>query len=94
MNNFRLAYAVTLGFFIIVLIIQGLLFYLDNQDLPGLSVKIKSLHNQNDEKRIAIKKLEDKIYLLENDYSVLEEKARSDYLMKKKDEVLYQYVES
>ena len=71
-----------------------MLFYLDNRDLPGLSVKIKALHNQNDAKRMAIKKLEDKIYLLENDTSILEEKARSDYLMKKKDEVLYQYVES
>ncbi|MAJ82235.1 MAG: hypothetical protein CMF41_04895 [Legionellales bacterium] len=82
-----------LWFFIVILLIQGFVFYINNQDLPDLKNKVELLTQHNDEKRVIVKQLEDKLYLLENDHSLLEEQARSDLLMKKNDETLFQYVD-
>ena len=82
-----------LWFFIVILLIQGFIFYINNQDLPDLKNKVELLTQHNDEKRVIVKQLEDKLYLLENDHSLLEEQARTDLLMKKNDETLFQYVD-
>lgn len=92
-SRFRVIYAIIIWFFTAILVVQCIYFWFNNRDLSGLKVRVENINDSNSFKKNHIVELERQIDMYENDQSVLEEQARSDLLMKRKDETLFQYVD-